>query len=295
MAHVIYKLSSPLIEAKVVKRPSAVCKSPYVADVAIGANDTSEPTGANDTSEPTGANDTSELAHSPSLGCSGHVEAGCSVMMEKKCGSGKCAYSIDFSIYNEPEKNNTQLICVNPKHSEKVVGEMLRQKWFTSIKPAEVKAEQKYGDSRFDYMGLDENGAKYILEVKHVPLADYYDCFPKEKKKMPQPTDKQAKEKIAYFPDGFRKKLSDPISPRALKHVNELREFKQSHPDFRAIMCFVIPRTDVSSFQASNVDPIYKQALKEAYDAGVEIIPLVVKWTPEGECIFITDTLPINI
>ena len=126
MAEIIYKLGSPLIKAHVVKRPSAICKSPYVADVICG------PTGANDT--------TSELAHSPSLGCSGHVETGSSVMMEKKCGNGKCLYSIDFSIFNEVEKDNTQLICVNPKHSDKVVREMLRPKPFISIKPTTVKA-----------------------------------------------------------------------------------------------------------------------------------------------------------
>jgi DNA-binding sugar fermentation-stimulating protein len=284
---IVYKLSSPLYEADIIKRPSAICKSPYVADISLRST--------SDTSEPTGASDTSELAHSPSLGCSGLANNGCRVMVEKKCGNGKCGYSVDFAIFSEPEKNNTQLICINPKHSEKIVGEMLRRQLFTIIKPTKVVAEQTYGNSRFDYMGIDENGQKFILEVKHVPLADYYDCLPKEKKKKPSTSQIPAHQKIAYFPDGFRKKLSDPVSPRALKHINELREIKQENPEIRTLTCFVIPRTDISSFQPSNVDPIYQQALKEAFAAGVEIIPLVVKWTPEGNCLFITDTLPMNL
>lgn len=273
----IYKLSSPLYLAKVASRPSKICKSPYVADIICGASDTSE------------------LAHCPSLGCSGLVNAGCPVMAEKKQGNGKCVYSVDFAMFSEPDKNNEQLICVNPKHSEKIVGEMLRKKLFQVLKPTEVKAEQTFGNSRFDYTGTDENGKQFILEVKHVPLADYYDCLPKEKKKKPSTKDIPPNQKIAYFPDGFRKKLSDPISPRALKHVNELREIKQSNPDIRTIMCFVIPRTDIYSFQPSNVDPIYKEALKTAYENGVEIITLVVEWTPDGRCRFITDDIPINI
>ena len=62
----------------------------------------------------------------------------------------------------------------------------------------------------------------------------------------------------------------------------------------RCILGFVIQRSDVSCFQASAIDPEYKNALKEAKDSGVEIFALVVKWTSDGKCSFVRDDLPIR-
>jgi DNA-binding sugar fermentation-stimulating protein len=59
-------------------------------------------------------------------------------------------------------------------------------------------------------------------------------------------------------------------------------------------MCYVIQRTDVDRFQPSIIDPEYREAVKIAIDAGVEIITLVVKWTREGEAYFVRDDLPIT-
>ena len=100
--------------------------------------------------------------------------------------------------------------------------------------------------------------------------------------------------KVAYFPDGYRKKRTDPVSPRALKHVRELMLIKKESKT-RCIMCFVIQRTDVTSFTASVIDEQYRQAVKEAINAGVEIITMVVKWTREGIAEFIRDDLPVII
>ena len=63
----------------------------------------------------------------------------------------------------------------------------------------------------------------------------------------------------------------------------------------RAIICYVIQRTDVSSFQPSNIDPIYKTAVIEAVKNGVQVLPIVIKWTKEGECFFVKDDLKVNI
>ena len=49
-----------------------------------------------------------------------------------------------------------------------------------------------------------------------------------------------------------------------------------------------------SSFQPSFIDPIYREAFFEAYNAGVEIITLVVSWNSNGEAYFVKDNLPIN-
>ena len=127
------------------------------------------------------------------------------------------------------------------------------------------------------------------MEVKNVPLADYEDVCIKDRKKMCY-DERAIDSKIAYFPDGYRKKSTDTVSPRALKHIRELTLIKKESIT-RCIMCYVIQRTDVDRFQPSIIDPEYRQAFKEAVEAGVEIITLVVRWTRDGEAYFVKDDL----
>ena len=51
--------------------------------------------------------------------------------------------------------------------------------------------------------------------------------------------------------------------------------------------------SDIASFQASVIDPIYKQALKEAREKGVEVFAMSVKWNEKGEAYFNGDNIPI--
>jgi len=130
-------------------------------------------------------------------------------------------------------------------------------------------------------------------EVKNVPLADYVDVPKKEKKNYKEEIkNKKFNEKISYFPDGYRKNSTDVVSPRALKHIQELEELAKNE-NIRAILCFVIQRNDVTHFQTSNVDLIYKQAVLKASQNGVEITVLQVEWNKEGSCKFVSNDLPI--
>ena len=148
-------------------------------------------------------------------------------------------------------------------------------------------------DSRFDFSGIDENGVPFIMEVKNVPLADYEDVTAKDRKKMSF-DDRDINSKVAYFPDGYRKKSTDPVSPRALKHINELTLIKRMSKT-RCIMCYVIQRTDVNRFQPSIIDLEYRNAFIKAMNAGVEIITMVIHWNRDGEAYFIRDNLPISL
>ena len=101
---------------------------------------------------------------------------------------------------------------------------------------------------------------------------------------------KQNNDKVAYFPDGYRK-TTDPISPRALKHVQELTKIRK-YSKVRCLLGFVIQRDDVSSFQASVIDPQYREAIQQAISLD-EIFALVIKWTENGDAYFVTDNLPV--
>ena len=132
--------------------------------------------------------------------------------------------------------------------------------------------------------------------MKNVPLADYVDCDAKERKKMdPHKFDHiDYDEKIAYFPDGYRKNNTDLVSPRALKHIQELQEIVETTGK-RGILCFMIQRADASSFQPSNIDPLYKLAVQTAWKNGVEIKTVQVKWDENGKCVYVRNDLPINL
>ena len=155
-----------------------------------------------------------------------------------------------------------------------------------------IKVENSI-DSRFDFSGIDENGCPFLLEIKNVPLADYEDIYAKDRKNKDY-SQRKFDSKVAYFPDGYRKKAKEPISPRALKHIEELGKIKQMSKT-RCLLGFVIQRTDVEYFQTSIIDPIYKEAVKNSHILGVEIFAMVVKWDNNGCAYFVCDNLPVYI
>lgn len=113
-----------------------------------------------------------------------------------------------------------------------------------------VKREVKYGDSRFDVYAENDT-EKCFVEVKNVSMKEG---------------------KYALFPDA--------VTTRGQKHLRTLMEVKSK--GMRAVMLYIIQRVDVEIFApAKSIDPEYAKLLKEAVDAGVEIIPMQAKVTPE--------------
>jgi len=273
-----------LIEGEIVKRPSRYIKSPYVADIHI--NDC-----------------TSILGHTASLGCCGLADVGAHILMaplpKKNKSDDKlhCEYRVYLSIVRE--KENEMVIGIYPKLAEDLVERALQLNLLHTLQQVKTyRRETKIFapnlvDSRFDFSGIDCNGIPFIMEVKNVPLADYEDLTAKDRKKM-NFEDRDPHSKVAYFSDGYRKKTTDTVSPRALKHLNELSLIK-SMSKTRCIMCYVIQRTDVNRFQPSIIDPEYREAFLKAMNAGVEMITMVVQWTRDGHAYFVKDDLHISI
>ena len=276
-----------LIEGEVIKRPSKYIKSPYVADIKICSTSNMI------------------LGHSASLGCCGLADVGAHILMSfvpktknnQNTDKLHCEYRVYLSVIRE--KDCEMIVGIYPKLAEDLTESALKNNLLTKL--LNVKTYRKETkiyvpdmvDSRFDFTGIDENNIPFIMEVKNVPLADYEDVTTKERKKMSF-EGRHINSKVAYFPDGYRKKINDPVSPRALKHINELALIKRVSKT-RCIMCYVIQRTDVDRFQPSIIDPEYREAFKEAVKLGVEIITMVVQWTREGEAYFIKDDLTISI
>ena len=273
-----------LNEGTIVKRPSAKCKTPYVADILDESGN-------------------SIMGHTASLGCCGLADAGATILMNPnpidKKKTSVCSHKVQLAVFKE--RGEQFLIGINPKLAEELVESCLKLNVLQRLqnvrswrRETAIYVEGKV-DSRFDFTGIDSTGVPFIMEVKNVPLADYEDISAKDRKKLPQDVydSRPIDSKVAYFPDGYRKKSADPVSPRALKHIKELTLIKKESKT-RCIMCYVIQRIDVNRFQPSVIDPEYRAAVKEALNAGVEIITLVVKWSPDGTASFVRDDLPIT-
>ena len=275
-----------VIDGLIIKRPSSIVKSPYVADVEITKGNT-------------------ELAHSASLGCCGLAEKDSRIWMiplnlkapkasKNKEGDAstsnndrKCKYRICLSSVRDYDRNQECIVGIFPKYAEDLTEQALLQNNFTILnnitsysRETVVTVDGIDEDSRFDFTGVDKDGRPFIMEVKNVPLADYEDISNIDKKKynVIYPITRAFNSKVAYFPDGYRKKGAESVSPRALKHIRTLTYIKNKDNNKRCILCYVIQRNDVQSFTPSVIDPEYRKAFYEAVTAGVEIITMVVEW-----------------
>lgn len=116
-----------------------------------------------------------------------------------------------------------------------------------------VRPEVKYGEnSRIDFL-LQGSGPDTYVEVKSVTLC--------------------RETGLAEFPDS--------VTKRGAKHLMELSAMvAEGH---RAVMLYLVQRTDCSEMSlAGDIDPTYARAFTDARAAGVEMMCLGTKITPEG-------------
>ena len=116
-----------------------------------------------------------------------------------------------------------------------------------------VRPEVKYGEkSRIDFL-LQGSGPDTYVEVKSVTLC--------------------REPGLAEFPDS--------VTKRGAKHLAELSAMvAEGH---RAVMLYLVQRTDCSEMSlAGDIDPTYARAFTDARAAGVEMMCLGTKITPEG-------------
>lgn len=115
-----------------------------------------------------------------------------------------------------------------------------------------LKAEQTYGDSRFDYYWETADGRRGFVEVKGVTLE---------------------RDRAAYFPDA--------PTERGVKHLRGLAACLKE--GYEAAVCFVIQMADVSFFSPNDeTHPAFGRALREAEKAGVRVLAMDCRVTPDS-------------
>ncbi len=128
-----------------------------------------------------------------------------------------------------------------------------------------VRPEVKYGEaSRIDFLLQGAGLPDAYVEVKSVTL--------------------MRQQGLAEFPDS--------VTARGTKHLQELGRMTQA--GHRAVMLYLVQRTDCARFTlASDIDPAYAAAYKTAVTAGVEVICIGTKITPEG--VWLRQALEVSV
>ena len=159
---------------------------------------------------------------------------------------------------NPTRKTAYDLICV--KKGERIINmdsqapnaaakEWLEQGGLGQIE--NLRPESRHGDSRFDF-SFTKDGIPCFLEVKGVTLET---------------------DGVCAFPDA--------PTIRGAKHLRELTELAKS--GYGAYILFVIQMTDVKYLQPNDVTDLeFGKALREAAEAGVQVLAMDCAVTPES-------------
>lgn len=159
----------------------------------------------------------------------------------------------------------TGMACIRSVAANKVVGEALEAGQIAEFKAYPcVRSEVKYGQgSRVDFL-LEGEHDRVFIEVKSVTL--------------------NRKGSVGAFPDA--------VSTRGQKHLQELQAVVDANT--RAVMLFCVFHTGIDSVcVAGDIDPVYRQALLEAQDGGVEIMAWKSDISPAG--IVLSHPLPFTV
>jgi sugar fermentation stimulation protein A len=146
------------------------------------------------------------------------------------------------------------LVGINTLHPNRITAEALAADAIPEVTGyATHRREVRYGaNSRVDFLLEHPDRAPCWLEVKNCHL--------------------RRAGTLAEFPDC--------VAARSLKHLRELTAMVAAGQ--RAVMLFVIQRTDCDAFEAcADLDPAYARGLTEAAASGVEVLAYRCAITPE--------------
>jgi len=149
----------------------------------------------------------------------------------------------------------TTLAGINTAHPNRIVADTITDGKIPELTGYDnLKREVKYGkNSRIDIFLTSEGKPDCYVEIKNVTLS--------------------RETGAAEFPDS--------VTARGTKHLHELSDMvTEGH---RAVMFYLVQRDDCDTFEiASDIDPIYAAALKQAREIGVEILCYDCKIDPYG-------------
>ena len=140
-------------------------------------------------------------------------------------------------------------ICINTARANQLAVEAIENDVISELVGYDqLQTEVKYGNenSRIDILLSASDKPKCYIEVKSVTLLD-----------------EESPSGQGYFPDA--------VSTRGQKHLRELTEMAQTGS--RAILLFTVLHSGIEKVSAAHhIDAKYSTLLKQAQDAGVEVL-----------------------
>ncbi|MBA1249241.1 DNA/RNA nuclease SfsA [Pseudomonas luteola] len=172
-----------------------------------------------------------------------------------------------FSRSNDPKRKlpgtwelvetpHGRLACINTGRANRLVEEALLAGAIPELAGfSALRREVAYGaeNSRADFRLTYPSGEVFV-EVKSVTLGYNMDC-------------------VAAFPDA--------VTVRGAKHLRELSALAREGA--RAVLLYCVNLTGIEAVRpADDIDPAYGRALREALEAGVEILAYGADVTPQA-------------
>lgn len=172
-----------------------------------------------------------------------------------------------FSRSNDPKRKlpgtwelvetpHGRLACINTGRANRLVEEALLAGVIPELAGfSTLRREVAYGaeNSRADFRLTYPSGEVFV-EVKSVTLGYNIDC-------------------VAAFPDA--------VTVRGAKHLRELSALAREGA--RAVLLYCVNLTGIEAVRpADDIDPAYGRALREALEAGVEILAYGADVTPQA-------------
>ncbi|MCK0155332.1 DNA/RNA nuclease SfsA [Alcanivorax sp. S6407] len=157
---------------------------------------------------------------------------------------------------------------VNTSRTNALVEEAVRAAIIPQLDPQDgVEREVKYGDSRFDLALGHRADPHTFIEVKNVTLGP-----------GPEDTD----DGVIAFPDS--------VTERGQKHLKTLMAVVASGK--RAVLVFCVQHSGATAARpADEIDQRYGALLREAVDAGVEVLAWKVSLSPQD--FSLTSSVPV--
>ncbi|MCP4597708.1 DNA/RNA nuclease SfsA [Neptuniibacter sp.] len=181
-------------------------------------------------------------AHCPNTGSMKNcAEPGSRVWLQDS-GNPKRKYPLGWELV---EVEGRYLACINTGLANKLMREAIEQDVITQLQGYEsIRQEVKYGEnSRIDLLLEDAEKGRVWVEIKNVTLLE--------------------ENNWGSFPDA--------VTTRGAKHLKELMLMVEQGD--RAVMLFCVPHTGIQKVRpADHIDPEYGRLLRQAKEAGVEVI-----------------------
>lgn len=293
--NLLLSLPEDVIIGELRKRPSKRNRSPYVGDVWLESEQREA------------------IVHLPNLDMGGKCVPGAKLLLKPardrkgnlvgkdavspKYGTPKCEFIAQLLRYDESDLGYEQAwVGAHPSLGEKIaeqlVGRNLLGPNFPRVKSFKREVRNVGGtDMRADFLIEHEDSTlpPRILEVKTVVDTDYSPQSVPERSKCVFTSDEVPYRRTAIFPWGSSNQKGPDgeavVSSRAIKHVRELtRMVLDDDKNFDCTVLFVVIRHDAKAFRP-NVDacPSFAKYVREAKDAGVQILAKQVAWGEEVE------------